>query len=60
MKRYNENDIVVIVKENDKNYGKQARIINITYLVHFPVAIYQVQFEDGSKKDYFFADIWHA
>lgn len=60
MKRYNENDIVIIVKENDKNYGKQAKIVHIAELTHFPVTIYQVQFENGNKKDYFFADIWHA
>lgn len=59
MERYNVNDVVVIVKENDKNEGKECRIIEVTHLVHFPVTIYRVEFEDGSKGDYFFADIWH-
>ena len=59
MRRFNENDIVVIVKENDRNKGREARIINVTELVHFPVTIYQVQFEDGSKKDYFSAEVWY-
>lgn len=56
--RYNENDRVVIVK-NDRNNGKQGEIIDVTHLVHFPVTIYQIKFDDGSKKDYFFSDIQH-
>lgn len=59
MCRYNINDIVKIVKENDRNYGREAQLIDITDLVHFPVTIYRVKFEDGKEKDYFFSDIWH-
>ena len=59
MSRYKVNDIVVIVKENDKNKGRKCRILSIDHLVHFPVSIYKVEFEDGSKRDYFFTDIWH-
>ena len=59
MERYNVNDIVVIVKENDINKGKECKIIKVTHLVHFPVTIYRVEFEDGQKCDYFFGDIWH-
>ena len=59
MERYNVNDVVVIVKENDRYEGKECRIIDIKHLVHFPVTIYRVEFEDGRKRDYFFADIWH-
>ena len=59
MERFNVNDIVVIVKENDRNEGKECRIIEVTHLVHFPVTIYRVEFEDGHKGYYFFGDILH-
>ena len=51
--RYNENDKVVIVK-NDRNNGKQGQIINVAHLTHFPVTIYQIKFDDGSKRLYLY------
>ena len=59
MERYNVNDVVIIIKENDKNKGKECKIIEVNHLVHFPVTIYRVEFEDGRKHDYFFIDICH-
>ena len=60
MRRYDINDKIVIVKEGDRNYSKEGAIINISELIHCPVTIYQIAFEDGSKRDYFWADIRHA
>lgn len=57
--RYNVNDKVVIVK-NDNNNGKIGRIIDIAELVHCPVTIYTIAFEDNSKRYYFYSEIQHA
>ena len=59
MERYNVNDMVVVVKENDRNKSKECKIIKVFNLIHFPVTIYRVEFEDVQKHDYFFGDIWH-
>ena len=56
--RYNVNDKVVVVK-NDRNNGKEGQIIDVANLVHFPVTIYKIAFADGTKRDYFWADIQH-
>lgn len=57
--RYNVNDKVVIVK-NDNNNGKIGRIIDIAELIHCPVTIYTIAFEDNSKRYYFYSEIQHV
>ena len=56
--RYNINDRIVIVK-NDRNNGKEGRIINIAELAYCPVTIYTIAFKDNSKHYYFFSEIQH-
>lgn len=56
--RYNINDRVVIVK-NDRNNGKEGLIIDIAELMHCPVTIYTIAFEDNSKRYYFYSEIKH-
>ena len=59
MRRFNENDRVVIVKEGDKNYGKAGLITSLGQMTHAPMTIYYVKFEDNSKSYYFFSEINH-
>ena len=57
MRRYNENDKVVIVKEGDRNYGKTGLITSLGQMTHVPMTIYYIKFEDNSKGYYFFSEI---
>ncbi len=59
MRRYNKNDKIVVVKEGDRNYDKEGLIIDVRDLIHCPVTIYRIAFADGTKRDYFWADIKH-
>ena len=59
MSRYNVNDRVVIVKNNDRNNGQHGSIRNISNLSYSPVTIYDVVFDDGSKGYYFFSELTH-
>lgn len=54
--RYNINDIVKIVKE-DEYKGHEGVIVDIHELIHAPVTIYYVKFKDGKIKYYFFSEI---
>lgn len=57
MRKFNENDIVVIVKKNDRHYGQKGRIYDISELNYAPVSIYYVSFDDGRKGYYFFSEL---
>ena len=57
MKRFDKNDIVVINKAGDKNNNKRGIITGISEMIHVPVTIYYVKFEDNTKGYYFFGDL---
>ena len=57
MRKFNENDRVIIVKEGDKHNNKQGIITSISELIHAPVTIYYVKFEDNTKGYYFFSEL---
>lgn len=59
MSRYNVNERVIIVKENDRYEGKCGVIESIAELVHCPVTIYYIKFDDGRIGYYFFGEIEH-
>jgi hypothetical protein len=59
MRRYNENDIVKIVKENDRYENQLGTIVEVFELVHAPVTIFIVQFENGRKGYYFPSEMQH-
>ena len=57
MKRFNENDKVIIVKEGDKHNNQKGIITSLSELTHAPVTIYYVKFEDNTKGYYFFSEL---
>lgn len=54
------NDMIKVVKENDSHNGEVGKIYNITSLETIFVTIYDVVFEDGSRKYYFFGELKEA
>lgn len=54
--RYNINDIVKIVKE-DEYKGQEGIIVDIDELLYVPVTIYYVRLNNGKIKYYFFSEI---
>jgi len=54
--RYNINDIVKIVKEDEYN-GQEGIIVDISELRYAPVNIYYIRLNNGKIKYYFFSEI---
>lgn len=54
------NDMVEIVKDNDSHNGEIGKICNISSLETIFVTIYDVVFEDGSKRYYFYGELKEA
>lgn len=54
------NDIVKVVKDNDSHNGEVGKIYNITSLETVCVTIYDVAFEDGSRRYYFYGELKEA
>lgn len=59
MRRFNENNRVVVIKQGDRNYNKTGIITSVGQMTHAPVTIYNIKFDDGSKGYYFFSEINH-
>lgn len=59
MRRYNENDRIVLIKEGDRNYNKHGFIESIDEMIHVPMSIYYLKFDDGTKGYYFYGDLSH-
>ncbi len=57
--RYDVNDRVVIVKNNDRNDGQHGSITRVAHLTYSPVTIYNVMFDNGNKGYYFFSELTH-
>lgn len=57
--RYEINDRVKLVKENDRNFDKHGYIKDVIHAVHAPITYYDIIFDDGRKGTYFFIDIIH-
>lgn len=54
------NDMVKVVKDNDSHNGEVGKIYNITSLETIFVTVYDVVFEDGSRRYYFFGELEEA